>query len=104
MADLNNKFSFDFEMVNLDSFNVAYQQKLNNDIDVTRGIFHKRYVVTSRNKDTKIKYLVDKLGSSDELLKLKMQNHNEVLADWVLAKKEIKQNNMIIYVFILIEF
>ncbi|MBI9068865.1 MAG: ATP-binding cassette domain-containing protein [Salinivirgaceae bacterium] len=85
-----SKFNI-LNLVTLSNYSLPYSQTLNRSFDSLRHDFQKQYVLVSRKKDHKIKQMIDELGSTDNLLKLKQKNHNEILADWALATKELKQ-------------
>jgi ABC transport system ATP-binding/permease protein len=64
---------------------------ISNSLEQARTRFNREYQYHSTYKDRKMEALIKKLGSTNDVVRLKQAYHNEALSDWLLDRKEVRQ-------------
>jgi hypothetical protein len=65
--------------------------KLNHQLDSLAKLYQANYNVLNRKKDRVYAQLLEKFGSSEDLLTFKQAHYNKTLAYWVMAKNDPQQ-------------
>ena len=94
LIQLNSEYPLSLPEI-LNRKNKDFSPQLHNKIDSqlkqARHFFNDRYQFYSQNKDRTTERLVKEMGSIDKVVKFKLANYNEALAEWLLEKKQVKQ-------------
>lgn len=66
-------------------------QKITGALENARVRFNREYQHYNALKDQKMEALIERMGSTDKVVRFKQKYYNEALAEWVLDKKEVRQ-------------